>query len=420
MTKNLRRLSLLPVMIVIFVFLCAFTHKTEAASAPSAVSSFKVSSVTTTTAVLSWNKADCKGYVIRYASGKAIKTSKVPSKTTYTMKNLTPGTQYVVKIKCFKYKTGTTQRISSPYTYLVFSTKPAKTTLKAKANDGSIELSWKTIDCDAYQLYRRTGTSGKYKKIATLTTESYTDENVTPGTKYYYKVRGYTESSSKAYGAFSSAKSATAKQVITSTMPTDKVALINQQTLTPVKTHDPELDSLISSIINSVTTSSMTKAEKLKACYDYLIYNCTYGYPSGLYKGKYSVVYSSRYDQSVYNYGKDTLNTKIGTCMGINSAFCLLARRLGFEAVLEGGHICSLGHYWVNIKLSGQWYLFDPQVEQSCYIATGYSYIANWCWCEDLYWPCKDEGFGSWYIYDDEEGYRSGFNSFKGYTLYTN
>ena len=65
----------------------------------------------------------------------------------------------------------------------------------------------------SYQIYRKTGKSGTYKRIKTLTSKkstiSYTNKSLKKGKRYYYKVRGVVTlaNGSKAYTKFSSAKS---------------------------------------------------------------------------------------------------------------------------------------------------------------------------------------------------------------------
>ena len=49
-------------------------------------------------------------------------------------------------------------------------------------------------------MWRRTGTSGSYRHIASPTSKSYRDTAVTPGTYYYYRVRGWN---SAGFGRFS-------------------------------------------------------------------------------------------------------------------------------------------------------------------------------------------------------------------------
>ncbi|KRG11576.1 hypothetical protein ACA29_16440 [Lederbergia galactosidilytica] len=58
-----------------------------------------------------------------------------------------------------------------------------------KAKSMSVELSWEAVeDVTGYSIYRANGEQGTYKKIAHTVMAEYTDEQLTPDTKYYYKV----------------------------------------------------------------------------------------------------------------------------------------------------------------------------------------------------------------------------------------
>ncbi|RYG19221.1 hypothetical protein EON82_21715, partial [bacterium] len=62
---------------------------------------------------------------------------------------------------------------------------------KAVGRDGRIELSWPAVNkATAYKIARSLSYAGTYTDIGTVTTTSYTDNAVTNGTTYHYKVRG--------------------------------------------------------------------------------------------------------------------------------------------------------------------------------------------------------------------------------------
>lgn len=78
----------------------------------------------------------------------------------------------------------------------------------------SVAIQWKKASgVSGYQVYRSVSKSKGYERIATVKsakTVQYTDEEVTTGKKYYYKVRAYlSEDEEKVYGEFSAIKSAT-------------------------------------------------------------------------------------------------------------------------------------------------------------------------------------------------------------------
>ncbi|MBO0992135.1 fibronectin type III domain-containing protein [Bacillus sp. SD088] len=58
-----------------------------------------------------------------------------------------------------------------------------------KARSMSIQLKWEALeDVTGYSIYRANEKEGSYKKVASATKPEYTDGNLTPDTKYYYKV----------------------------------------------------------------------------------------------------------------------------------------------------------------------------------------------------------------------------------------
>ncbi len=77
-----------------------------------------------------------------------------------------------------------------------YTEKIAKTVPKIKkitANKSSVTVSWKALGgAKGYAVFRKTGSGGSYKRIATTTSTSYKDtDSLSNGKKYYYTVRAY-------------------------------------------------------------------------------------------------------------------------------------------------------------------------------------------------------------------------------------
>ncbi|MEG2758049.1 MAG: family 10 glycosylhydrolase [Anaerovoracaceae bacterium] len=91
--------------------------------------------------------------------------------------------------------------------------QPVKTSMKTSyVNSKAIRLKWNKVSgAKGYQIWRATREKGKYAMVKTITPNTmltYTNTNLTPGKRYYYKVRTYNKSSSGKirYGNYSSVK----------------------------------------------------------------------------------------------------------------------------------------------------------------------------------------------------------------------
>lgn len=84
---------------------------------------------------------------------------------------------------------------------------PRKVTARS-AGASSVQLSWRTVNADKYYIYRAIKKNGAYKRVATLkgSKTSYTDQKLTTGRTYYYKIRAVKGSLKSKYSAVVSAK----------------------------------------------------------------------------------------------------------------------------------------------------------------------------------------------------------------------
>ncbi|MGI6176370.1 MAG: Ig-like domain-containing protein [Christensenellales bacterium] len=149
-----------------------------------------------------------------HASNKAVTWSSSNNKiATVTsqgvVKGVTAGTATI---------TATAQDGSGVWARCTVTVRPAapaapKNPKAASVGYRKIKVSWaKTAGATGYEVYRATGSGGKYSRVKTITsgnTLSYTNAGLTSGKTYYYKVRAYrTVNGKKEYGVFSSAVSA--------------------------------------------------------------------------------------------------------------------------------------------------------------------------------------------------------------------
>ena len=163
---------------------------------------------------LSWDKAadDVTGYrIYRYdPDEEKYVYLKSTSERSYTDTEITGGTQYQYKVRCYWTIGGNNYygKYSSPV-----STKPLKVAeLKiSPVSSTELSLSWKkAAGVTGYQIYRLNPDTEKYEKIVTIKnpeTVAYSDQKCSTGTEYSYKVRAYKEYNGKNYyGAFSDVK----------------------------------------------------------------------------------------------------------------------------------------------------------------------------------------------------------------------
>ncbi|MBO5302772.1 MAG: N-acetylmuramoyl-L-alanine amidase [Lachnospiraceae bacterium] len=167
--------------------------------------------------VVKWTKtADADGYVIYRSTEKngtytKVKTIKSANTTSYTDKELTPGTKYFYKIRTRKKVDGATHYGSDSKVRKAWTGKKAVITEVVGTTGTKIRITWDEVEgADSYIVYRSTSKKGKFKKIASVSLEkgtSYQDKKLKMTKKYFYKV----EAKMKGYKAVgTSGKSSTA------------------------------------------------------------------------------------------------------------------------------------------------------------------------------------------------------------------
>lgn len=202
---------------------------------------------------------------------------------------------------------------------------------------------------------------------------------------------------------------------VTSSVVTNKSAeaLLNSAALNPMKTNNDTVDAQVSEILKKVTTDKMSTYQKVKAVYDYIINTSTYGNPKGIYGYE---PYVSDTDRTIVTESRFLLDEKVGVCNNYAALFTVLTRRIGVESYYVTGQVASrnggkTGHAWSIIKLSGEYYIFDTQIEQSNTSGGAIGY--NWFCKKDTlmsgtysYIPSRDvsvASFGSFVLEEEEE-----------------
>lgn len=176
-------------------------------------SSISASLVSSTSITVSWGSVtEATGYTIyrsSSASGEYTLTGTGDS-TSYTDTGLTPSTTYYYKVAAYN-SVGDGPLSSSTFATTLFE---APTGVSATADSSSsITLSWNPVSrASSYYIDRSDSEGGTYTQVTYTSRTSYTDTGLSPGTRYYYKVRGRDASG---YGDYSPPVSATTRLSLT-------------------------------------------------------------------------------------------------------------------------------------------------------------------------------------------------------------
>lgn len=132
-------------------------------------------------------KYEIYGSTSKDGTYKSLGTTK---NTSFTHKNLELEKTYYYKVRAIRQK----------YTTAFTTVKNAKTTLGkltglevTKYYDGTLKITWDKVEgATSYQVYRSTDEDDddEYKRIASVTANSYIDSDVSSSKTYYYKVCG--------------------------------------------------------------------------------------------------------------------------------------------------------------------------------------------------------------------------------------
>ena len=160
---------------------------------------------------IGWSQiSGASGYEVYRATSKSGTFSKLYTATSgstvsYKNKNLTTGKTYYYKVRAYRTVDG--KKVYGSFSS-VKSAKPLPaipTGIKAaKVSSTSIKVSWGSVSgASGYEVYRATSKDGKYTKIKSTTSKSYTNTGLSKGKTYYYKVRAYrTVNGKKVYGSY--------------------------------------------------------------------------------------------------------------------------------------------------------------------------------------------------------------------------
>lgn len=125
---------------------------------------------------------------------------------------------------------------------------------------------------------------------------------------------------------------------------------LNSAELKPKEFLKGKNEKILKKHLNKIIDDDMSNYQKAKACYDYIINNTYYSY------GGWG------------NAIESVLENGYGTCTEYSYVYMAMMKYLGFDAkTVDGSTAMAAGgygyHMWVEVKLNGKTYVFDPQVE---------------------------------------------------------
>lgn len=173
-----------------------------------------------TIVTFSWDQPENAAKYRIYVStdGKHYKGLKTVEEETTASGKFTWGQTLRFKIRAASVQ-GSEEKWSGYSQAVTVKMVPSKTAVKSISNKsrGKLTLSWKKVsEARGYEIYRKIGKTGKYKRVKTITKNStvkYTNTRLKKGTAYYYRVRSYTigANGKKVYSRWSNVKGKTCR-----------------------------------------------------------------------------------------------------------------------------------------------------------------------------------------------------------------
>ena len=225
----------------------SYSSNWNTATNPQPCKGLKVSSVNSDSVKLSWTKIGCTNYrVFQYIGGDWKEIGKTTG-TSYTVKKLTPQTEYRFKIRACKKddKKKRNNHYGKHSKVVTVTTSVAKVTgvQSNTLNNSEISLSWNSVSgADGYSVGMRK--NGVYNEVADVTETNAVVSGLPNATRESFKIRAYSiVDGSKQYGNWSDS-------VATATAP-QKAKGLN---------------------VSSVTESSVTLSWDKIGCNEYVVY----------------------------------------------------------------------------------------------------------------------------------------------------
>ncbi len=177
--------------------------------------------------------------------------------------------------------------------------------------------------------------------------------------------------SSQSSTSSSTTQSSTSTSSTTSTVNDGTVqGILNSASLNPRSTGYASTDAKIQEIFDQIFTDGMSTYDKVKACYDYIIYNTSYARGAYVSSAEFGNPSEGNNDAYIAWGALSCLTLGKGSCNTYSCAFIAMMKMIGLDAAYVSGSTHSssggyVGHNWVEVYIGGETYVFDPQVEDN-------------------------------------------------------
>lgn len=184
-----------------------YNRKGVSAAAVPARTTMTGSSVSTAGIRVTWKKVRCSGYrIFRKRKGSSryvlVGTVSRAGTTRYTDRSAKAGYTYTYTVRPFFRKGKKTALGKTAKKAVTRKYVPSKPTLRdISVTSSGIRIEWKSVNCDGYRIYRRTG-GGTWKLVGTANSGSaslWRDKTAAYGYTYTYTVRAYYQTGGR-YG----------------------------------------------------------------------------------------------------------------------------------------------------------------------------------------------------------------------------
>lgn len=149
-------------------------------------------------------------------------------------------------------------------------------------------------------------------------------------------------------------------------------SILNSAKLSPQKTGYKKVDDKVQALLDQFRKEGATDTySQVKACYDWLIKNTSYGYATNSMLSATDKEFGQPcYSPDMAYMAMGPLFDGVGVCDNYTAAFVVMTRAIGLESYSFGGQTRKAGggytgHAWAEITINGTDYIFDAQVEDN-------------------------------------------------------